>query len=558
MDTLCIQSIFKYLPPNYYLPFIAISKRYEAAIKENPYITFINKIGVKFNQTKTLTLYGDFDFDQLPEKTEELILLNDYPSSFVVKLLQKYTLKKLILRGIGCNTMGEFKHIHQLIGLQTQLTHLQYLVPPTDPSLMNLTSLHNLQRANIRLIPRIIPIVTSLQTLNHLSIYFGAQSIAKITEENNNTNPFKSLGSLMNLTSLKIVADSIKQLNSLNDLTEIKSLRLIDLTDVNISQATKLTFLTKIRNLQRVLLRVKNIITTPTELSNYLKLPSVFVIQFAGFHHDFECAKSFEEIEKIEKVTQTSMKYSKGELDSVNFWRNTSQFDKIFPIISHCCSINKLSITACPNFTNNAFVNLNLGVLRELTINQCLKIKNYEFLQECGLLTSLELHKYPIDQLSVLSTLKHTNLIQFTIGNIREFDCSLLQNLPSLLSLNFVNIPKVNNCEQLQKSNQTIQYMKIDNCATFNVFDISKLTRLCELSLTNVKSVETLVYVSLLQSLTRLDICNLQECQFQRNELFGIVGSKSLKALVVKDMPNFTMNEYNVIMESLPELKVIA
>ena len=100
--------------------------------------------------------------------------------------------------------------------------------------------------------------------------------------------------------------------------------------------------------------------------------------------------------------------------------------------------------------------------------------------------------------------------------------------------------------------------MKIDNCATFNVFDISKLTRLCELSLTNVKSVETLVYVSLLQSLTRLDICNLQECQFQRNELFGIVGSKSLKALVVKDMPNFTMNEYNVIMESLPELKVIA
>ena len=557
MDSISIQSIFKYLPPNYYLPFIAISKRYQSAVLENPNVTFINKIGIKFPQTKTLTLFGDFDLESLPPVTEELVLLSDYPSSYIVKLLQKYTLKKLYLRGIGCNTMAEFKHIHQLLGVQNQLTALQYLVPPTDPSLLNLTSLHNLRHCNIRLIPRMIPIVTQLQTIDHLSIYFGAQSIAKITEENNNTNPFKSLANLMNLTSIKIVADSIKQLNSLNDLTELRSLRIIDLTDVNVSQATKLTFLTKIRNLQRVMLRVKNIIKTPTELANYLKLPPIFVIQFAGFHHDFECAKSFEEIEKIENIA-LPITYGKGELDSVNFWRNTSQFDKIFPIISKMCSINKLSITACPNFTNNAFVNLNLGMLRELLINQCLKIKNYEFLQQCHLLTSLELHKYPLDQMSVLSTLNHQNLIQFTIGNIKEFDCTVLQQLPSLLSLNFTNIPKLHNCEQLQKRNQTIQYMKIDNCGEFTVFDLSKLTRLCELSLTNVMSTETLVYVSLLKSLTRLDICALKECEFKRNELFGIVGSESLKALVVKDMPNFTMNEYQIIMESLPELKVIA
>ncbi|EDR27242.1 hypothetical protein EDI_101630 [Entamoeba dispar SAW760] len=543
-----IQTIFRYLPPQYYLSFIAINKRYQKVIEEKGDLMIINKTMLKMKKVNTLTIYGDYENETLPNSCNELILLGNFKSFQVSKLIQKYNLKKLILNGIECNTMAEFKHINQLLGLQTSLTKLQYSFPPTDPSLLYLTSLQHLQSLHVRLIPRIIPIITKFQSLQSLTINFGAQSIVKITEDNNGINPFNSLSVLLGLTSMKIIADSIKQLNSLSELTSIKNLHILDLLEVNISNAPKLIFLTKLRHLKTVFLRVKSSITSPLDLATYFKMPSIFKLSISSFNHDFEAFKSFEPIEKISK-------HCSGEIDSMTFWRNTSQLDKVLPLINSMCIVKSLSITSCPNISNIALNSFELESLRSLTISQCLKIKSFDFLNKCSVLTSLELTKIPFDQLSILQSLSTLSLMSLSIGMIKEFDVSILSSFHSLLSLSLNTIPCLKN---LEKTPQSIMRLTIENCNDFCLCDICHLPQLHEVILNSIPSSNSLVFVSSLNSLTRLDIIALKDCKFGNNELFGITGSNSLRILVVKDIPTFTIDVMNIINEALPNLRIIA
>ena len=55
MDAQNIQTIFKYLSPQCYLPFIAVNKKYQAAVDECAELTLINRVGVKMQSVKSLT-----------------------------------------------------------------------------------------------------------------------------------------------------------------------------------------------------------------------------------------------------------------------------------------------------------------------------------------------------------------------------------------------------------------------------------------------------------------------------------------------------------------------
>ncbi|ELP89795.1 hypothetical protein EIN_425170 [Entamoeba invadens IP1] len=544
LEPIHIKTVFKYLPPNCYIFFLAINKKYCDASIEQPSAYLIGRQTLKVPTIAELTIFGPIDFDYLPTTIDSLVLKGSYPSQVIVKLLQKYSFKTLKLEGIECNTMGEFKHIHQLLGTQTKLVDLKYVCPPTDPSLINLTSLQNLTKLHVRLIPRMIPIIKKFQGLKNLILDFGAQSIAKITEDNNNTNPFNSLSVLLSLTSLKIIADSIKQLSSLNDLTSLKSLKVLDLLDVNISSAPKLVFLTTLRNLKKVLLRCKSALKAPLVLADYLKMPAIFEIEIAAFHHDFEASKSFEPIEKCQRKAV-------GTIQSVEFSRNTSQFEKIIPLISARFSFDNLSATSCPNFTMKALESVDLRSLRGLTLVQCLKIKDISFLKNCDILTSLEVSKI---NLEIGEAERNIPLGVLSVGQIKEFDVSCLTQLTGLYSLSLKEIPTLKNVDKMTQ----LMKISVDNCKDFCLIDLKDAPNLMEVSLKKVSASNSTVFASSLKSLTRIDLEEIEECKWGNNELFGIAGCANLKALVIKNVNSFDDNVRKTLSEELPNLKIIS
>lgn len=546
MDNQSIISIFKYLPSSEYLNFIQVSKAVTTAVESCAYLKLSPSNGIHLSKVHSLELEGRVDNDSLPQSTQGLVLNGSYKSSTVVKLLQKYTLESLVLSGIECNTMGEFKHIHQLLGTQTKLHHLQYMVAPTDPSLIHLTSLQGLTSLRVRLIPRLIPVITQFKGLKRLSISFGAQSIAKVTEDNNGINPFKSLGSLSELTSLKVSADAIKQLNSLSELTSIKTLRVLDLLELNVSGANRLTFLTKIRPLKTVFVRVKTPLKTPTELANYLKLPQIFVVSISAFNHDFEKEKSFDAIEKLPK-------HCRGEIESAVFWRNTSQLDKAFGCLGRMCSFRDISVTSCPNFSTAALDAIDLPMLQGLTLSQCLKVKTLDFLSNCRVLSSLVLEKIPIPDSNALSALRTLPLMQLGVGVLKEFDVATLGGCNNLKSLVLRNIGTLKGVGQLSPS---VESLTVEGCADFCTCDIPKDHKLTRLRLVEVSTANTLVFVSQLKHLTQLELQAMKECAFGTNEIFGLTGCSSLRSLVIKDVPEFTQDVQSTIIVEMPKLQI--
>ncbi|KAL7715813.1 Leucine-rich repeat containing protein [Entamoeba marina] len=515
MDSKEIQHIFQFLHPSLYFDLFIINKKYTQSILEHAVIKITNNTSLRLT---------------------------------TVDEIQKYHLGTLHLEHIDCNTMAEYKHIHQLLGVQTQLVSLKYASPPTDISLMYLSSLNNITHLSIRLIPRIIPIITKMLAVRSLSIQLGAQSIAKITEDNNNINPFKSLSTLIGMTSLRISADSIKQLNSLSSLTNLKSLKVIDMLDMNISNSTKLVFLTKLRNLQNVYLHVKQPVTTPDILANYLKMPKIFSIRFASFEHDFEKSKSYDSLIKVCESAHCT-----GNIIHSEFYRNTCQLDRPLSLLNKCCpgGFETLSLTSTPNISNAYFDTADLSYLQALTINQCLKVKSLEFLKKCSCITSLELSKIPPTELTTISLL--TNIVEFGLGMVKIENIKFVESLTSLKSLKLSSLTSLTDMSPVNSLHHLTK-LYINKCDVL-VADVSDCP-LVQLELVNVPASNSLVYVSMLKNLTSLVLEDLTNCTFSNEDLFGITGCDKLKNLHINKIAAFDKNIENTITDALPNLSI--
>ncbi|KAL7715523.1 Leucine-rich repeat containing protein [Entamoeba marina] len=526
MDSKEIQHIFQFLHPSLYFDLFIINKKYTQSILERAVIKITNNTSLRLTTVDEIQVYSKVPIESLPDATKSLKIKTVFPSTFVVKLLQKYHLGTLHLEHIDCNTMAEYKHIHQLLGVQTQLVSLKYASPPTDISLMYLSSLNNITHLSIRLIPRIIPIITKMLAVRSLSIQLGAQSIAKITEDNNNINPFKSLSTLIGMTSLRISADSIKQLNSLSSLTNLKSLKVIDMLDMNISNSTKLVFLTKLRNLQNVYLHVKQPVTTPDILANYLKMPKIFSIRFASFEHDFEKSKSYDSLIKVCESAHCT-----GNIIHSEFYRNTCQLDRPLSLLNKCCpgGFETLSLTSTPNISNAYFDTADLSYLRALTINQCLKVKSLEFLKKCSCITSLELSKIPPTELTTISLL--TNILEFGLGMVKIENIKFVESLTSLKSLKLSSLTSLTDMSPVNSLHHLTK-LYINKCDVL-VADVSDCP-LVQLELVNVPASNSLVYVN----------------------LFGITGCDKLKNLHINKIAAFDKNIENTITDALPNLSI--
>ncbi|GAT99268.1 2,3-bisphosphoglycerate-independent phosphoglycerate mutase putative [Entamoeba histolytica] len=141
-------------------------------------------------------------------------------------------------------------------------------------------------------------------------------------------------------------------------------------------------------------------------------------------------------------------------------------------------------------------------------------------------------------------------------GNVHSNTTQLFQMMDGVVKCGGNNtIPCLKN---LEKTPQSIMRLNIENCNDFCLCDLCHLPHLNELILNSIPSSNSLVFVSSLNSLTRLDIIALKDCTFGNNELFGITGSNSLRALVVKDIPTFTIDVMNIINQALPNLRIIA
>ena len=540
-----ILSIFNYLESDDYFNFYTVNKRYSNILSKNANLTKNDDTNLSLPVCNSLRFETKPNISTLPLKVNELYYANVFPSASVIKSIEKFQLRKLVLNHVDCNTMQEYKQLHQTIGKQVKLEELTYPSPPTDPSLLQLTNLVLLTKLNVRLIPRIIPVVTKLQNLKSLDINIGSQSIVKITEDNNGTNPFKSFSGLLNLTSLRVSADSIKQLNSLSELTSIKGLKVLDLMNLNVSQCQKLTFVTKLRNLQHVYIKVKPL-TTPDEVATYLKMPKQFTIYFEAFNHDFEKSKSFDNLLKL----KDSKNKCNGFMKEVSFFRNTCQLDEPLKIInSYCHGFGSMSFTSCPNISNQFLDAADVSLLTTFKMNQCLKIKSFAFLKKCPVLSNLSITK--CSTLQALDDLKELKgLTSIELGNMKIKDLKFIGST-KLKQLILNDLPELENVDV----DAPVRVVSISNCTKVAIVDFSK-KNLSQLSLKDIEAENCLAFVSMFNSLTTLTLDGIKNATFNSSELFGITGATTLKSLTIRNMPTFTEEVNKSIISALPNIKI--